>query len=71
MTRPSERELRRAVDSLDVDAGRDAGQQIVIETTIVGTDWQSPADSGVDSRNLDAGETATERRVIELGGADR
>ena len=70
MTRPSERELRRAVDSLDVDRERDTGQQIVIETTIVGTDWQPPADSGVDSHDLDAGETATKRRVIELGGAD-
>lgn len=70
MTRPSERELRDAVESLD-GTDDDAPARIVIETTVVGTDWQPPADSDVNTPDLDAGETATEQRTIELSGADR
>lgn len=66
MTNPSERELRHALDSLDESAG-DA-ERIVIESTIVGTDWEPPTADDVD---MATGETRTERHVIELGRAGR
>jgi hypothetical protein len=71
MTRPSERELRQTIESIDDGTSDDAPARIVIETTIVGTDWQPPAGSDVNTPDLDAGETATEQRTIELSGADR
>ena len=66
MTRPSERELRNTVESLD-KTDDDTPERIIIETTIVGTEW-----GGGDSElaALDPGETRTRKKVLELSGAD-
>ena len=67
MTRPSERELRNTVASLDETDDDDAPERIIIETTIVGTGWDG-GDSELAA--LDPGETRTRKKVLELSGAD-
>jgi len=66
MTRPSERELRNTVESFD-KTDDDTPERIIIETTIVGTEWDG-GDSELAA--LDPGETRTRKKVLELSGAD-
>lgn len=69
MTRKSRREIERKVESLSDDAGTDGVDRIIIETTVVGTEWE-PADGEGPDPNLGPGETRTRTREFKLGGSN-
>jgi hypothetical protein len=69
MTRNSLRELAAAIDELTDDTSSDDEQRIVIDETIIGTDWEPSDDRDSDAVDMDAGDTQTEQTVIELGGS--
>ena len=64
MTRPSKRELERALEDLYSDVDDGGTTTIVIEETIVGTGWS--AEDGEPASDLDAGETETRTTEVEL-----
>jgi hypothetical protein len=69
MTRKSRREIERKVESLSDDGGTGGVDRIIIETTVVGTEWEPPEGDDHDV-DLGPGETRTRTRELELGGSN-